>query len=72
MTTIRTSSQNQFNKIRKYINNKRIANVANLSNGLYTITLLDLSSHEVDTLIQKMTRYFHLTPKQQEPIALAA
>ena len=72
MTTIRTSSQNQFNKIRKYINNKRITNVANFSNGLYTITLLDLSSHEVDALIQKMTRYFHLTPKQQEPLALAA
>ena len=72
MTTIRTNSQNQFNKIRKYINNKRISNVANLSNGLYTITLLDLTSHEVDTLIQKMTSHFHLTPKQQEPIALAA
>ena len=37
MTNIRTSSQNQFNKIRKYINNKRISNVTIFSNDLYTI-----------------------------------
>ena len=72
MTNIRTSSQNQFNKIRKYINNKRISNVTNFSNDLYTITLFDLTSNEVNTLLQKMTHYLRLTPKQREPLTLAA
>ena len=72
MTTFRTTSQNLFNKIRKYIKNKHIANVAYHSDDLYIITLPDLSSNEVETLVQKMSRHLHLTRKQHVPLALAA
>ena len=32
----------------------------------------DLSGSEAASLIQKMTKHFHLIPRQQEPMALAA
>lgn len=59
-TTIRTSSKNQFERICKYINNKRISFVPSVRDNSYAITLFDLNHQEVDTLIEKMTRHFHL------------
>ena len=70
-TTIRTSSKNYFNKIRKYLTNKRIFFTPSIENEVYTLTIFDLSSIETNSLIAKMTKHFHLT-KQQEPMALAA
>ena len=70
-TTIRTSSRNYFNKIQKYLNNKRIFFTTNFENGIYSLTLFNLESFETNSLIQKMTKHFHLT-KQQQPLALAA
>jgi hypothetical protein len=70
-TTIRTSSKNYFNKIRKYLTNKRIFFTPSIENEVYTLTIFDLSSIETNSLIAKMTKHFHLT-KQQEPLALAA
>lgn len=73
MTTINTSSINLFNKIRNYINNKRIFFTTSLSNGVYTISIINLNSREMTSLIEKMVKHFRLSPKsQQEPHALAA
>ena len=70
-TTIRTSSKNYFNKIRKYLTNKRIFFTPSIENEVYALTIFDLSSIETSSLIAKMTKRFHLT-NQQEPLALAA
>ena len=71
-TTIRTSSKKYFNKIQKYIKNKRVFFTSSIENGVYTLTIFDLNSFETNTLLNKMTKHFHLSPKQQEPLALAA
>ena len=71
-TTISTSSKNQFTKIRKYLSNKRIFFTLSLNNGVYALTIFELTNIEIDSLIAKMTKHFHLSPKQQEPMALAA
>ena len=70
-TTIRTSSKNYFTKIQKYLKNKRVFFASSFNNEVYTLTIFDLSSIETTSLINKMTKHFHLT-KQQEPLALAA
>ena len=72
MTTISTSSENLFSKIQKYLKNNRVGFTSSLSNEAYALTIFDLSDSETTTLIQKMTKHFHLTPRQQEPLALAA
>ena len=71
-TTISTSSKNQFTKIRKYLTNKRIFFIPSINNGVYALTIFELTNIEIDSLINKMTKHFHLSPKQQEPMALAA
>ena len=71
-TTIRTSSKNYFTKIQKYLYNKRIFFTPSLNDGVYALTIFDLSSIETTSLLSKMTKHFHLSPKQQEPLAIAA
>ena len=71
-TTIKTSSKNYFNKIQKYLTNKRLFFTSSINNGIYEFIIFDLSSTQTNSLIQKMTKHFHLSPKQQEPLALAA
>ena len=71
-TTISTSSKNQFTKIRKYLTNKRIFFTPSLNNGVYALTIFELTNIGIDSLITKMTKHFHLSPKQQEPQARAA
>ncbi len=70
-TTIRTSSKNYFTKIQKYLKNKRVFFASSFNNEVYTLTIFDLSSIETTSLINKMTKHFHLT-NWQEPMALAA
>ena len=71
-TTISTSSKNQFPKIRKYLTNKRVFFTPSVENGVYALTIFDLDSFGTNALLNKMTKHFHLSPKQQEPLALAA
>ena len=71
-TTIKTSSKNYFNKIQKYLNNKRLFFTTSINNGVYSLTIFDLSSSLTTSLIQKLTKHFHLSHYQQEPLALAA
>lgn len=70
-TTILTSSKNYFNKILKYLTNKRIFFTPSLNLGVYSLTIFDLTNAETTSLLNKMTKHFHLT-KQQEPMTLAA
>ena len=71
-TTIRTSSKNYFNKIQKYITNKRVFFTPSVENGVYALTIFDLDSFGTNAFLNKMTKHFHLSHKQQEPLALAA
>ena len=71
-TTIKTSSKNYFNKIQKYLNNKRVFFTPSLNLGVYALTIFDLNQDQTNSLISKMTKHFHLSPMQQEPLALAA
>ena len=71
-TTIRTSPKNYFNKIQKYLNNKRVFFTPSLNLGVYALTIFDLNQDQTNSLISKMTKHFHLSPMQQEPLALAA
>ena len=71
-TTIKTSSKNYFNKIQNYLKNKRLFFTPFINNGVYSLTIFDLSSTQTISLIQKMTKHFHLSPRQLEPLALAA
>ena len=71
-TTIKTSSKNYFTKIQKYLKNKRIFFTSSLNLGVYALTIFDLSEIETTSLLNKMTKHFHLYPKQLEPLALAA
>ena len=61
-TTIKTSSKNYFNKIQKYLNNKRLFFTPSLNDGIYALTIFDLTTTETNSLIQKMTKHFHLSP----------
>ena len=70
--TIKTSSNNYFNKIQNYLKNKRLFFTPSINNEVYTLTIFDLSSSQTSSLIQKMTKHFHLSPRQLEPLALAA
>lgn len=52
-TTIRTTSKSQFSKIQKYLNNKRVFSTPSINNGVYSITLFDLTTYQTNELIQK-------------------
>ena len=71
-TTIKTTSNNYFTRIQTYLTNKRVFFTPSINNEVYTLTIFDLSSSQTTSLIQKMTKHFHLSPKQSEPLALAA
>lgn len=71
-TTIHTSSKIYFNRIQKYLANKRVFFTPSINIEDFVITFFDLNEVETTSLISKMTRHFHLINKQQEPIALAA
>ena len=66
-TKIRISSNNYFNKIQKYLYNKRVFFTPSLNFGGYVLTIFDLNQDQTNSLISKMTKHFHLSPKQQEP-----
>jgi hypothetical protein len=71
-TVIRTSSKNQFNKIQKYLKNRRVRFTSCVENQSFSIILFSLTSEETTRLIQRMTKHFHLTPLHSAHIALAA
>ena len=70
-STIKTSNNKLFTKIKNYLKRQKAFCVSTCTNGLYALTIFDLDSFGTNALLNKMTKHFHLT-KQQEPLALAA
>ena len=52
-TTIRTSSKNYFDKIKKYLNNKKLCLTSSFNNGVYTLIIFNLDEVTTHYLIQK-------------------
>ena len=72
-TTIKTSSQKQFDQIRRFVKKNKIYNTITEENGLYIITLFGLNPKELEKFIKDFIKTNHLTKvQQQEPLALAA
>ena len=72
-TTIKTSSENQFTQIRRFVKKNKIYNTITEEKGLYIITLFGLNPKDLDKFIKDFTKASHLTKvQQQEPLALAA
>ena len=72
-TTIKTSSEKQFTKIRRFVKKNKIYNTSTEGNGLFIITLFGLKPKELEKFIKDFIKTNHLTKvQQQEPLALAA
>ena len=71
-TTIKTTSENQLNQIRRFVKKNKISNTITQENGVYTITIFGLTSSETEKFIKAFTKANHLTKVQQELQALAA
>ena len=70
--TIKTTSENQMNQIRRFVKKNKIYSTITQENGVYNITLLGLTSSETEKFINVFIKTNHLTKVQQEPQALAA
>ena len=51
-TTIKTSSKNYFNKIQKYLFNKRLFFTTTINNGVYVLIIFNLDEIETYLLVQ--------------------
>ena len=72
-TTIKTSSEKQFNQIRRFVKKNKIYNVITEENGLYSIKLIGLKSKDLEKFLKDFIKTNHLTKvQQQEPLAIAA
>jgi len=71
-STIKTSNEKLFKRIRSYLRRQEAFCVSTRQNGLYAITIYHLDDLELYYQIYRTIRHFHLSPKQQEPLALAA
>ena len=72
-TTIKTTSENQMNQIRRFVKRNKIYSTITEENGFYTIKLFGLKASEIEKFVKDFTKANHLTKvQQQEPLALAA
>ncbi|MCR5037330.1 MAG: hypothetical protein K6A73_08430 [Bacteroidales bacterium] len=72
-TTIKTNSEEQLKKIRRFVRDNNIYNKITKEKDLYTINLLYLSFPQSEKFIKSFIKTNHLTKiQQQEPKALAA
>ncbi len=72
-TTIKTSSKNQLDQIRRFVKRNNIYNTITEENNLYLIKLFGLKASEIEKFIKDFTKANHLTKiQQQESQALAA
>ena len=69
---IKTSNEKLFKRIRSYLRRQKAFCVSTCQNGLYAITIYHLDDLELYYQIYRTIRHFHLSPKQQGPLALAA
>lgn len=71
-TTIKTTSENQMNQIRRFVKKNKGYCSITLENKIYNITLFGLTNSEIEKFIKVFIKTNHLTKMQQEPLALAA
>ncbi|MBO6026868.1 MAG: hypothetical protein J6P73_06435 [Bacteroidales bacterium] len=72
-TTLKTSSKNQLDQIRRFVKKNNIYSTITEENGFYTIKLFGLKPKELEKFIKDFIKTNHLTKVQpQEPLALAA
>ena len=72
-TTIKTSSEKQFDQIRRFVKKNNIYNTITEENDLYIIKLFGLKASEIEKFIKDFIKTNNLTKvKQQESEALAA
>ena len=72
-TTIKTSSKNQLDQIRRFVKRNNIYNTITEENNLYLIKLFGLKASEIEKFIKDFTKANHLSKiQQQESQALAA
>lgn len=60
-TTIKTSSENQFDQIRRFVKKNNIYNTVTKENGSYTIKLFGLKPKELEKFIKNFIQTNHLT-----------
>ena len=70
-STIKTSNNKLFTKIKNYLKRQKTFCVSTCTNGIYAITIFHTDDLELYYQVERVIRHFHLT-KQQEPWALAA
>lgn len=72
-TTIKTSSENQLDQIRRFVKKNNIYNTITKENGSYTIKLFGLKPIELEKFIKNFIKTNHLTKAHpQESLTLAA
>lgn len=72
-TTFKTSSEKQLDQIRRFAKKNKIHHSFIQENGVYTITLLGLTSAETEKFIKSFVKTSNLTkPQQPEPESHAA
>ena len=71
-TTIKTTSENQMNQIRRFVKKNKNYCTITQENGVYAIAIIGLTISETEKFIKAFTKANHLTKVQQEPQALAA
>lgn len=70
-STIKTSNNKLFAKIKSYLKRQKAFCVSTCTNGLYAITIFHTDDLELYFQVERMIKHFRLS-KQQEPWALAA
>ena len=70
-STIKTSNNKLFAKIKSYLKRQKAFCVSTCTNGIYAITIFHTDDLELYYQVERMIRHFRLF-KQQEPWALAA
>ena len=70
-STIKTSNNKLFTKIKNYLKRQKTFCVSTCTNGIYAITIFHTDDLELYYQVERMIRHFCLI-KQQEPWALAA
>ena len=71
-TIIRTTSEKQMNRIRRFVKKNKNYCTITQENGVYAIAIIGLTISETEKFIKNFIKTNHLTKMPQEPLALAA
>ena len=70
-STIKTSNDKLFTKIKNYLKRQKSFCVTTCTNGIYAITIFHIDDLELYYQVERVIRHFYLT-KQQDSMPLAA